>query len=105
MLKPCICHGLWGLRTRGGERGTLYTLVSLMMSAGDCPAKYIARTENLHGGILYWPARHVLVETKVYCCKCSFAGTHRHTNAVLASAHVNSDYIPSPDKLSFHLQA
>lgn len=45
-----------------GERATLYTLVRLMMSAGDCPAKYIARTENLHGDILYWPAQHVLVE-------------------------------------------
>jgi hypothetical protein len=34
----------------------------LLMSAGTFPGKYIARTENMHGGILNWPAKHALVE-------------------------------------------
>jgi transketolase N-terminal domain/subunit len=39
------------------------TRVRMMMSAGDtCQSIYIARTGNLHGSILYLPAKHVLVE-------------------------------------------
>ena len=52
-----------GVVNKGWGEGLVCTRVRMMMSAGDtCPAIYIARTGNLHGGILYWPAQHVLVK-------------------------------------------